>query len=83
MFVGQPKASAGDHDGRGAVAVEREEPHAGFARSVAYVGAHVELVEVRKPGQGGQAEGAHRIHAEADDAEVCLAFEGIDREAGR
>ena len=50
MFVGEPKARAGDHDGRGAVAVEGEEPHARFARSVAHVGAHVELVEIRKPG---------------------------------
>ena len=83
MFVGQPKARAGDHDGRGAVAVEREEPDARFARSVAHIGAHVQLVEVREPGEGGQAEGADRVHTEADDSEVGLTFEGIDREADR
>ena len=83
MLIRQTEERPGDAHGRAAVAIQREEPHARFAGGVADIHADVQFVEVGEPGQGGQAFGADAEHAEADDAEVGLAFEEVGREAGR
>src|SRR6185503_15345531 len=64
------------------VGVEAEEPDAGLAAG-ADVSAHVELGEIRKPGQRRRGARPHAGHAERHDRDPGSAVEGLELESGR
>ena len=69
IAVRQPQRCASHRGGEGARRVEAEEPYGGILTAEVHVGADVDLVEIRQPGQRRETAKPGASHRERSDAD--------------
>lgn len=78
VLVREMEKATCDFDGEGLIAIEREKPNTGSSVVIIDVGAEIEFVKPRQPGQWWEADGTNSLHEKGDDTQPCLAIEGVD-----